>query len=122
MDLDGKPGEPVPAVDFADMKAMLAFMEDVKKRHPEGRVVIGEGIWRSVCSPGADIRAVSYRLDMLWVLELLLQPAYSGGEWTDAALKAAATIEMTWVQVGKTYKGLPFDVEAFLSQARAKPA
>jgi hypothetical protein len=122
MELDGKPGDPVPAVDFADMKAMLALMQDVKKRHPAGRVAIGEGVLRRVCGPGADIRAVSYRLDMLWVLEMLLQPAYSGGQWTDAALKAAATIEMTWVQVGKTYKGLPFDVEAFLSQVHAEAA
>jgi len=122
MDLDGKPGEPVPAVDFADMKAMLAFMEGVKKRHPEGRVAVGEDLLRSVCTPGADIRAISYRLDMLWLLEMLLKPAYSGGQWSDAALKAAATMELSWMEVGKVYNGVPFDVEVFLAQARAEAA
>jgi hypothetical protein len=120
--LFGKPGEPVPAVDFADMKAMLAFMEDVKKRHPEGRVAIGEGIWRNVCSPGADIGAVSYRLDMLWLFEFLLKPAYPGGSWNDAALKAAAKMELTWMQMGTIYNDLPFDVVQFLAQARAEAA
>jgi len=34
--LFGKPGEPVPAVDFADMKAMKAVMEDVNAGFPQG--------------------------------------------------------------------------------------
>src|SRR5215469_4634660 len=88
--LFGKPGEPVPAVDFADMKAMKAVMEDVKKEHPKGGVAIGMEVWQSVCSPDADIRAVSYRLRLLGMLEISLQPVYSGGQWSEAALKAAA--------------------------------
>jgi len=117
--LHGKPGEPVPAVDFTDMKSMWAFVQDVKQRHPQGGVAISMELWQRVCSPGADIRAVSYRLRLLGMLEILLQPVYSGGQWTELALKAAAKMEMTW---------LPFeapqtiDVMGFLAQAQAEAA
>ena len=119
--LIGKPGEPVPAVDFADIKAAWAVMQDVKKRDPQGRMAICSTVYERVCSPGADIRAVCYRLSMLGIFERLLKPAYSG-QWTDAALKAASTMELTWMEVGKVYKGLPFDAVAFLLQARAEAA
>ena len=118
----GKAGEPVPEVDFADMKAMWAYIQDLKQRHPEGSVAIGEGIWRRGCSSDADIRAVSYRLGALGLLEMLLQPAYSGGQWSEAALKAASKMELTWMQMGTVYNALPFDVVAFLAQARAEAA
>jgi hypothetical protein len=117
--LRGKPGEPVPVVDFADMRAVWAFVQDVQKRHPEG-IAIGMGAYKSVCSPGADIRAVGYRLSMLGLLEHFLQPAYTGGQWSEAALKAAAKMELTWLPVGVPQKGLPFDVMQFLAQAQAE--
>jgi hypothetical protein len=120
----GKPGEPVPAVDFADMKAILAFREDVKKRnpHPERGLIIGAGAYRSVCSPGADIRAIGYRLSMLELLGHYIEP-FPGGLWSDAALKAAARIEMTWLPgPGVTHKGMPFDVMGFLTRVQAEAA
>ena len=117
--LFGKPGEPVPAVDFADMKAMKAVMEDVKKEHPKGGVAIGMEVWQSVCSPDADIRAVSYRLRLLGMLEISLQPVYSGGQWSEAALKAAAKMEMTWLPFDAPHT---IDVMGFLAQAQAEAA
>jgi hypothetical protein len=118
--LFGKPAEPVPPVDFADMKAMWTVMQEVKDRHPEGRTAIGIGVYQHVCSPGADIRAVSYRLSMLGMLEMMFGHAYSGGQWTEAALKAAAKMELTWMPVGVSQTGLPFDVMSFLAQAHAE--
>jgi len=121
-ELIGKPGELVPEVDFRDIKAMWAFMQDLKKRHPEGNVGISTSVYQSVCSPGADIRAVSYRLSILGMVGHLLEPVYSGGEFTEAALKAAAKVEMTWLPVGVPQKGFPFDVIEFLARARAEAA
>jgi hypothetical protein len=118
----GEPGELVPEVDFADIKAMWDFMQDTKKRRPEweGRFAIGAGVYQSVCSPGADIRAVSYRLSILGMVGHLLEPVYSGGQFTEAALKAAAKVEMNWLPVGVPQKGFPFDVIEFLARARAE--
>jgi hypothetical protein len=118
----GPPGEQVPEVDFADMKAMWDFIQDTKKRHPKGRVGIGEGIWRKLCSPGADIHAVSYRLTMLGLFEQFLEPAYPGGHWSESALKAASKMELTWLSVGVQQNGFPFDVLEFLGRARAEAA
>src|SRR5215469_3444519 len=81
----GKPGEQVPAVDFADLKAAKTLMEDVRKSHPKGGVAIDMGVYQSVCSPGANVRAVWYRLSRLGLLEMMFQHVYSGGQWSDAA-------------------------------------
>jgi hypothetical protein len=57
---------------------------------------------------------------MLWLLEFLLKPVYPGGNWNDAALKATAKMELTWLPVGVTQNSFPFDVIEFLAQARAE--
>jgi hypothetical protein len=101
---------------------MWAFMQDLKKRHPKGNEDISTSVYQSVCSPGADIRAVSYRLSILGMVGHLLEPVYSGGEFTEAAVKAAAKVEMTWLPVGVPQKGFPFDVIEFLARARAEAA
>ena len=119
--LFGEPGEPVPAVDFADMKAMLAFRQDVEKRNLKGgQVIIGMRAYQSVCSPGADVRAISYRLTMLAMLGHYIE-AYPGGNSSDAALKAAAKMELTWLPDGGS-QGFPFDVMKFLEEAQAEAA
>jgi len=121
--LFGEPGEPVPAVDFADMKAVWAFKQDVKKRNPKGgEVIIGRAAYQSVCSLGADVRAISYRLGWLELLGHYIE-AYPGGNFSDAALKVAAKMELTWLPgPGVPHKGFPFDVMKFLEEAQAEAA
>jgi hypothetical protein len=119
----GEPGEPVPAVDVADIKAMWDFIQDTKKRRPEGEgLFIGLGVYQGICGPGADIGAIGYRLSMLGLIEHLLESAYPGGQWSEAALKSLATMELTWMPVGVSRQGFPFDLVAFLAQARAEAA
>ena len=113
-------GELVPAVDVEGMKAMWAVMQDVKRHHPEGNVAPGAGVFQGVCRPNADIRAVGYRLGMLGLVEHLLEAAYPGGQFSDAALRAAAKVEMTWLPVGVQPKDFPFGLIEFLAQARAE--
>jgi hypothetical protein len=116
----GKPGEPVPAVDVEDIKAVWALAQDVKKRHPLGGVAIGVNLYESVCTPSADIRAVLHRLGMLGFVEFLLEAAYPGGQWTEAAFRTAAKMELIWPPVDIPH--FPLDVVEFLAQARAKSA
>ncbi len=59
------PGKPVPRVKASDLRAMWKLTEDVKARHP-GRqateaVGIGGELVKHVCSPEADVKAVSWR-------------------------------------------------------------
>ncbi len=90
----GKAGEPVPVVDVADMKVMWAHGQKLKAQHPGG-VAVEVGIWKQLCSPGADIQAVAYRCQMLGLLEMMLRAAWTGGELSVNALKVAARIDFT---------------------------
>ena len=47
-------------------------------------------VWKQVCSPGADVRAVSYRCQRLGLFEWLLRPAWTGGDLSENAFKVAA--------------------------------
>jgi hypothetical protein len=114
--LIGKAGEPVPAVDVADMKVMWAYLQELNASHPGG-VAVEVGIWQRICSPGADIRAVSYRIQMLSLLEMMLRAAWPGGELSANALKVAARIDLRWMAPGEVQNGLPFSVEGFLAEA-----
>jgi hypothetical protein len=114
--LIGKAGDPVPVVDPADMKAMREFEQGLKKRHPDEPFGVGMGLLQQVCSPGADVRAVSYRLNLLAMLEMMLEATYPGGHVSDHALNIAAEMELTWMPVGVPQKSMGFNVEAFLGQ------
>jgi hypothetical protein len=59
---------------------------------------------------------------MLGTVGHLLEPVYPGGQFSEAALKAAAKVEMSWMPVGVPQKGFPFDVTEFLARARAEAA
>jgi hypothetical protein len=58
------------------------------------------GIWKQLCSPGADIRAVSYRCQMLGLLEIMLRAAWTGGELSANAFKVAARMDTHWMAAG----------------------
>lgn len=113
--LRGKAGEPVPVVDVADMKVVWTHGKELKARHPEG-VAVGMGVWKQLCSPGADIRAVSYRCSMLGMLEMMLRAAWTGGELSENAVKVAARMDLEWMAVGVVRNSLPFNLEGFLAE------
>jgi hypothetical protein len=119
--LIGKAGEPVPVVDVADIKVMWAHGQELKAQHPRG-VAVEVGIWKQLCSPGADIRAVSYRCGMLGLLEMMLRAAWTGGELSANAFKVAARMDLHWMAVGAAQNGLPFSVEGFLAEVQREAA
>jgi hypothetical protein len=117
----GKAGEPVPVVDVADIKAMWTNFRELEAQHPRG-VGVEAGIFKQLCSPGADIRAVSYRCQMLGLLEMMLRPVWTGGEISASAFKVAASIDMHWMAVGIPQNGFPFSLEEFLGEVQREDA
>ena len=117
----GKAGEPVPVVDVADIKVMLAHFRELKAQHPGG-VAVEVGIWKQLCSAGADIRAVSYRCQMLGLLEMMLRAAWAGGELSVNAFKVAARMDLHWMAVGVPQNGFPFNLERFLAEVLREAA
>ena len=117
----GKAGEPVPIADVTDIKMMRAHFQELKAQHPGG-VAVEVGIWKRLCSPGADIPAVSYRCGMLGLLEMMLRAAWTGGELSENALKVAARMDMRWMAVGVVQDVSPFSVEGFLAEVLREAA
>lgn len=114
------PGDAVPTVDAADIKSLWNYHQELNAQHPEGSVAIGIGLINQICSPGADIRSVSYRCGMLGLLGRMLESAWPGGRPSEAAFKVAARMELKWMGVGVVQKGMSFDVEGFLAEVQAE--
>ena len=122
----------VAAVDPGDLKAVRAFSREVQAATGGQGSMVESGLYRRVCSPGADIEAVWYRASMLGLLEMLpqmspqmfpespLTPWMHDGELDDAVLQVAATFPMKRMGVGVVQDGLPFDVEEFVKQIGAR--
>jgi hypothetical protein len=117
----GHPGEPVPTVDVADFKSVWAIYQDIESRHPRGTVGVCSSVIEHACSPGADIRAVTYRCGMLQILEMLrgelLATLKQSGQFQEAVFTVAARIPMNWMGEGVSHS-LPFDVDAFFEEVR----
>ncbi len=116
--LMGKAGDPVPVVDVADIKAVYAHGRELRAHHPEG-VAVEIGVWKRVCSPGADVRAVAYRCQRLCVFEWLLRPAWIGGEFSERAFEVSAKMDLRWIAPGVSQTGL-FELEEFVAQVFAE--
>jgi hypothetical protein len=119
--LIGKAGVPVPVVDVADIKVMWTHGQEFKAQHPGG-VAVGMDVWKQLCSPGADIRAVAYRYGMLGLLEMMLRAAWTGGGLSENAFKVAARMDLDWMPVGVVRNGLPFNLERFLAEVQREAA
>jgi hypothetical protein len=119
--LFGKAGELVPVVDVADIQVMWAHGQELKAQHPGG-VAVEVGIYKQLCSPGSDIRAVSYRCQMLGLLEMMLRAAWTGGELSVNAFKVAAKMDLHWIAVGVAQNGFPFSLEGFLAEVQREAA
>jgi hypothetical protein len=118
----GEPGEPVPVVDVADLKAMWTFTQEWTAKH--GNRAVGltayTGPQKQICSPGADVRAVNYRCTLLRLIEMTIRPMWAGGDVSDAALKVAATMDLKWMAMGVVYSGT--DMNEFLAQVHQETA
>jgi hypothetical protein len=110
--LMGKAGEPVPVVDVADIKAVYAHGREMRALLPGG-LAVEIDVWKQVCTPGADVRAVSYRCQTLGVLEWLLRAAWTGGDLSENAFKVAAKMDLHWMAPGVAQKS---GVEEFLAE------
>jgi len=60
----GNPGEAVPTVDVADLIAVWNIGQEVSAPHPGQTWGVDIEICKSVCQPGADVRAIWFRLMM----------------------------------------------------------
>jgi hypothetical protein len=60
----------VPTVDPADVKTAWQLYEDAELGMPGQQVAISRSVFQHVCSPGADISAISHRAVMLRFLFL----------------------------------------------------
>jgi len=111
----GKPGEPVPAVDPEDLKAVWQIGKEAEAR---GVKAIGDVIFKQACKPGADTGAVYYRATSIWMMDRFapepLAQFMRDGEPDDAVFRAAAKVPMEWTGVGIVQTGPPFDVNEFL--------
>ena|ERR1700680_3993264 len=115
----GRAGEQVPQVDLADMRALWDLAEDSRRTHPDGRAFIGVYVMRDRCKPGANVPAVSYRvnkIDMLRrVLPDIMEPLIQ--EKLEAVLKTAAEIPMEW-NGATVHHGWTFDPDDFVRRVR----
>lgn len=102
-----------PAVDPVDLK--LVWREHTE--HPE--CPMGTDLLARLCSPGADIDAISHRHTMLRQLPTNLLPdKMRGGQLDDVVFKVAATIPLERREIGVPYDGLPFDADEFVKRLR----
>ena len=127
MRLFGPPGQPVPEVDPADVKAVWELGRDIEKRHPvkTGELhayAVGIEMFKAACKPGANIPAIFYRGMMLWMLVRHVQdqiaPWLKEGNPDDAIFRAIAQVPMEWMGVGVVRNGLPFDAEDFMRRVK----
>lgn len=112
----------VAAVDPSDMKSVWRMGRETQAAAQAvgstGSHAISMGTYTSVCSPGANVTAVWYRLGMLGLCEQMgLLGSYKvDSEFTDAVFRVAATFPMKRMEMGVTYPGPPFAVDEFLKQ------
>lgn len=114
---------PVAAVSPADLKKVWQLYTEIAKKHSGRNFAVGADIVEKVCSPGADIQAVCYRLWQLKLLQMM------GKEFSrhvhdatpeERVFEVAASFPMKKMSVGVTYHEPPFDVEEFLKQIEPK--
>lgn len=117
------PGEPVPAVNAADLKSVWALCQDLESPLHRGIVAV-DSIIEHACSPGADIHPVIYRCRMPQILETfrgdLLSQWKQTGQFQDGVFRVAAGIPMYLMGEG-LFQSMPldaFDVDAFFEEVR----
>jgi len=103
----------LPAVDPADIKILW-------KEHADNPgCAIGADLLARLCSPGADIHAISHRYAMLGQLPAnLLADKMHDDQLDEVVFRVAATIPLERREIGVEYDGLPFDADEFVKRVR----
>jgi hypothetical protein len=70
---------------------------------------------RGVCSPGADVAAVGFRVSMSWMLKKIQE---FPGNPSDVLFDALAIVPMIGMAPGVPQQGLPFDLDELLKLVR----
>jgi len=115
-------GDSVAAVNPADLRNVWRLFREAQARNPGQCTSVDNGVYESVCSPGADVLAVWFRASMLELMtqpDMLAQWAHNG-ELDDVVFQVAATFPMKKMQVGVVYDGPPFEVQEFVKQVGAR--
>ena len=112
----GMPEGPVPKVDPEDLKILWRTQQEAEAR--AGRqVALGKDLAQEICKTGADIQALGYRVNLLWLLSQIAPTQFAAfskdGQPIDAAFRAAANVPAEWMGEGLTQQA-PFDVDEFL--------
>ena len=114
----------VPAVSPDDLKAVWQMSAEFEARNPGQTGAIGNTVYKSVCSPGADVVAVWYRASMLWVLKQMIPEQVStwtrDGQLNDVVCEVLAVFPMKRMRTGMVYEEPPFDVEEFVKRIGAQ--
>jgi hypothetical protein len=114
-----KPGEAVPKVEPVDLKAFWQAKQKLGG--------INADIAKKVCKPGADLGALDFRADMIWLINETekerIAPWMKDGQPDDAVFRVAAKIPMNGMGVGTPHQSFPFDVDEFFRRLHnSKPA
>ena len=96
-------GKVVPAVDPADLKAVMNLRRTVNGK----TAAIGMNLVRDVCSPGADINVVFWRYMQTWqVLQQVPKLAAKGNNIGEDVIELFATFPLRFEEVldGNVYR------------------
>ena len=88
------------------------FEKRVPNRVPNNSFSVSVNYYKQVCSPGADVMCIWYRLSMLWMLSEFMGlnlPGMHDGKPDDVLFKALAVVPITGMPLGGR-EGLPFDL------------
>lgn len=102
------------------------MFRDVQRqdRAQSGATFIDIRSFQHVCSPGANVMAVWFRVSMLEAMKVMtpdmLAPWTHNNDLDDVVFQVAATFPMKKMQVGVVHDGPPFDVEEFVKQIGAR--
>jgi hypothetical protein len=87
-----------------DVKAAWELSREVEKGRPGVHVGIDWQLFERTCKPGADIQAVRYRTNHIWILRHVapehIEPWIKEDQLHARVFRAAAQVPMEWVGVG----------------------
>ena len=106
----------VPAVKPEDLKSVWQLFADSEARTPGQSVAVGDTVFRSVCSPGADVFSVWYRVPMQAAVLRMRPDLLSDVRLNGSVFEVAATFPMERMPTGVVRQELPFDVEEFMKK------
>lgn len=97
---------------------------EFEARNPGQSGAIGKTVYKSVCSPDADVVSVWYRASMLMRLTKMMPEVLAKwideGQPNDTVFQLAAPFPMEKMRTGVVREGPPFNVEEFVKQIGAR--